>query len=156
MGPGSSCGSAGCGERLLPQDGDRWLRHCHTRQLALALGTNGAQPRLGDALGPADAGAALGIAGSPASTGRGAGRSHHLLPGAGAPACHGPTPPARQHVTQHGAANWATARNRSRPRAGEARRARARQRDGSLRPGSTAGVSLAATRWVRGGCSPRG
>lgn len=62
MGPGSSFGStirAGCREQL-PQDGDQGLRHCHTYQLALALGTPwalwvleppsaslGAQPALG-------------------------------------------------------------------------------------------------------------
>lgn len=109
---GSSCGSTGCSE-WLPQDGDLGLQQCHACQLALGLGTNGAQLRCGDTLGPAGAGAALGIPGSSASAGRGAGRGHRLLPGA--PARRSPAPPARQHVTEHGATNWATARNRSRP-----------------------------------------
>lgn len=127
QGPGSSCSStvcAGCREQL-PQDRGRGPRHCHMCQLTLALGTNGAQPWCGDTLGPAGAGAALDIAGSPASTGCGAGRGRRLLLRAGAPARRGPAPPARQHVTKCGAANWATAHNRSWPRAGEARRARA-------------------------------
>lgn len=42
-----------------------------------------------------------------------------------APARRGPAPPARRHVTQRRATNWATARNRSRRRAGEVRRATA-------------------------------